>query len=138
MKDIRIFIASSEELLPEYNALAYLVLAKEEFEQRGFRVRLAKCEYGDSKMTVIMTEDRYLDEMYNCDAALVIFKNIAGKYNREELDKTLAKEAVGVDCIKVAQDPVQYRRCSGKEWPPPKERYLTTSLDYLGVLMMVI
>lgn len=101
MKDIRIFIASSKELNQERNELAFVVLAKEEeFAQRGLRVRLSKWEYVDPKMTAGRTEDRYLDEMYNCDAAMVIFKNIAGMYTREELDKALAREADGSDRIK--------------------------------------
>ena len=75
MKDIRIFVASSKELEKERNYLAFLVLAKEdEFAKRGLRVRLAKWEYVDPKMTEARTEDRYLDEMYNCDAALVRFE----------------------------------------------------------------
>lgn len=101
MKDIRIFIASSKELVQERNELSFLVLAKEdEFAQRGLRVRLAKWEYVDPKMTAGRTEDRYLDEMYNCDAAMVIFKNVAGKYTREELEKALAREAAGKDRLK--------------------------------------
>ena len=93
MKDIRIFIASSKELEKERNYLAFLVLAKEdEFAARGLHVRLAKWEYVDPKMTEARTEDRYLDEMYNCDAAFVLFRDIAGMYTREELDKALAKE----------------------------------------------
>jgi hypothetical protein len=64
MKDIRIFIASSKELEKERNYLAFLVLAHEDdFAKRGFRVRLAKWEYVDPKMTAARTEDRYLDEM---------------------------------------------------------------------------
>ena len=40
MKDIRIFVASSKELLPERNYLAYLALAYEgEFERRSSCVR---------------------------------------------------------------------------------------------------
>ena len=93
MKDIRIFVASSKELERERNELAYLVLAKEEeFAARGFRVRLAKWEYVDPRMTGGRTEDRYLDEMYDCDAAFVLFGDIAGMYTREELDKALARE----------------------------------------------
>ena len=96
MKDIRIFIASSRELVRERNALAFLVLAHEEaFAARGLRVRLAKWEYVDPKMTEARTEDRYLDEMYASDAALVLFRNIAGMYTREELDKALAAEKAG-------------------------------------------
>ena len=84
MKDIRIFIASSRELVRERNALAFLVLAHEEaFAARGLRVRLAKWEYVDPKMTEARTEDRYLDEMYDCDAAFVLFRDIAGMYTRE-------------------------------------------------------
>ena len=42
MKDIRIFVASSKELIAERNQLAFLVLSMEgEFAARGLRVRLA-------------------------------------------------------------------------------------------------
>ena len=79
MKDIRIFVASSKELLPERNALAYFVLAHEdEFEKRGFRVRLSKWEYVDPTMTEERTEDRYIDEMLNCDAVLMLFRHVLG------------------------------------------------------------
>ena len=61
MKEIRIFIASSMELLPERNYLSYLTQAHEaEFEKRGFRVRLSKWEYVDPSVTGGRTEDRYL------------------------------------------------------------------------------
>lgn len=83
MKDIRIFVASSKELERERNELAYLVLAKEEkFAARGLRVRLAKWEYVDPRMTGGRTEDRYLCEMYDCDAAFVLFRNIAAEAKR--------------------------------------------------------
>lgn len=43
MKDIRIFVASSKELIAERNQLAFLVLSMEgEFAARGLRVRLSK------------------------------------------------------------------------------------------------
>ncbi len=101
MKDIRIFIASSKELERERNALAFLVLSKEEeFAARGFRVRLAKWEYVDPKMTEARTEDRYLEEMCNCDAAFVLFRDIAGMYTREELDKALERERAGTSRLK--------------------------------------
>ena len=62
MKDVRILVASSRELERERNHLAFLVLAKEdEFAARGFRVRLAKWEYVDPKMTAERSEDRYLE-----------------------------------------------------------------------------
>ena len=104
MKDIRIFVASSKELERERNYLAFLVLAKEdEFAARGLRVRLAKWEYVDPKMTETRTEDRYLDEMYDCDAAFIFFRDIAGMYTREELDKALARERAGASRLKTHQ-----------------------------------
>ena len=104
MKDIRIFVASSKELERERNYLAFLVLEKEEgFAKRGLRVRLSKWEYVDPRMTEARTEDRYLDEMYNCDAALVLFRDIAGMYTREELDKALAREQTGSSRLKTHQ-----------------------------------
>ena len=101
MKDIRIFVASSKELERERNYLAYLVLSKEEeFAKRGLRVRLAKWEYVDPRLTEARTEDRYLDEMYDCDAAFVLFRDIAGMYTREELDKALVGEREGWSRLK--------------------------------------
>ena len=101
MKEIRIFVASSKELLPERNFLSYLTLAmKDEFERRGLRIRLSKWEYVDPRMTAERTEDRYIKEMYGCDAALVLFRNIAGIYTREELDKALAAEQSGTTRLK--------------------------------------
>ena len=48
MKDIRIFIASSKELVQERNELSFLVLAKEdEFAQRG--QRRAESEHPNSR-----------------------------------------------------------------------------------------
>lgn len=101
MKDIRVFVASSKELIAERNALAYLVLSKEEdFAARGFRVRLSKWEYVDPTMTEARTEDRYLDEMYNCDAVLMLFRHVLGKYTKEEVDKAIAAETAGTSRIK--------------------------------------
>lgn len=89
MKDLRIFLASSKEL--ECNELAFLVLAKEEeFAARGLRVRSGKWECVDPRLTRVRTEDRDLDEMYDCEAAFMLFWDIAGMYTREELDKALA------------------------------------------------
>lgn len=52
MKDVRIFVASSKELLPDRNALAYFALAYEdEFAKRGLRMWLSKWEYIDLSMT---------------------------------------------------------------------------------------
>ena len=96
LKDIRIFVASSKELVAERNALAFLVLAKEdEFERRGLRVRLSKWEYVDPTMTEARTEDRYLEEMYACDGALVLFRSVLGMYTREEMEKALDRERSG-------------------------------------------
>ena len=101
MKDIRIFVASSKELIAERNQLAFLVLSmEEEFAARGLRVRLAKWEYVDPKMTEERTEDRYLEEMYDSDAALVLFKTLIGKYTREETEKALERERGGYARLK--------------------------------------
>ena len=88
MKEIRIFVASSKELLPERNYLSYLTLAhEEEFEKRNFRVRLSKWEYFDPNMTAGRTEDRYLEEMLQCDGVMVLFRNVLGRYTEEEMTK---------------------------------------------------
>ena len=101
MKDIRIFVASSKELLLERNYLAYLALAYEgEFERLGFRVRLSKWEYVDPTMTEARTEDRYLDEMLDCDAVLMMFRHVLGMYTKEEVDKAIAAEVAGTSRIK--------------------------------------
>ncbi|MBQ7693529.1 MAG: ATP-binding protein, partial [Lentisphaeria bacterium] len=101
MKEIRIFIASSQELLPERNYLSYLTLVhEEEFEKRGLAVRLSKWEYVDPRMTGERTEDRYLDEMLQCDAVMILFKNILGKYTEEEMTKAIAAERAGTTRLK--------------------------------------
>lgn len=101
MREIRIFVASSSELLSERNRLAYLVLAHEaDFEGRGLRVRLSKWEYVDPAMTEERSEDRYLNEMLGCDAALVLFKNVLGKYTEEEVVKAIAAEKQGNSRLK--------------------------------------
>ena len=101
MKDIRIFVASSKELIAERNQLAFLVLSmEEEFARRGLRVRLAKWEYVDPRMTEERTEDRYLEEMYDSDAALILFKTLIGKYTREETEKALERERGGYARLK--------------------------------------
>ncbi len=82
MKDIRIFVASSKELIAERNQLAFLVLSMEE------------------EMTEERTEDRYLEEMYDSDAALVLFKTLIGKYTREETEKALERERGGYARLK--------------------------------------
>ena len=101
MKDIRIFVASSKELERERNYLAFLVLSnEEEFAKRGFRLRLAKWEYIDPRMTVERTEDRYLAEMNDCDAALILFRNVVGIFTCEEMDKALEVEQTGMMRLK--------------------------------------
>lgn len=101
MKDIRIFVASSKELVAERNQLSYLVLAMEdEFEKRGLRVRLSKWEYVDPTMTEARTEDRYLEEMLDCDGVLMLFRRVLGMYTKEEVDKAIAAETAGSSRIK--------------------------------------
>ena len=101
MKDIRIFVASSKELVAERNQLSYLVLALEdEFEKRGLRVRLSKWEYVDPTMTEARTEDRYLEEMLDCDGVLMLFRRVLGMYTKEEVDKAIAAETAGSSRIK--------------------------------------
>ena len=96
MKEVRIFIASSKELVRERNYLAYLTIAlSDDFERRGLRVRLSKWEYVDPTMTKERTEDRYIEEMLKSDAALVLFKNVLGKYTQEELKSAEEAEVAG-------------------------------------------
>lgn len=101
MKEIRIFVASSRELLQERNYLSYLLLLNEEaFERSGFRVKLSKWEYVDPMMTEERTEDRYLAEMMNSDAAIVLYKNVLGKYTQEEYEKAVLSITHGRERLK--------------------------------------
>ena len=96
MKDIRIFVASSCEMVAERNALAYFAIAHEdEFAGRGLRVRLSKWEYVDPTMAVGPKEDEYLKELRDSDGALILFQKVLGKFTRQEYEETLEYEKSG-------------------------------------------
>ena len=96
MKDIRIFVASSCEMVAERNALAYFAIAHEdEFAGRGLRVRLSKWEYVDPTMATGPKEDEYLKELRDSDGALILFQKVLGKFTRQEYDEALEYEKTG-------------------------------------------
>ena len=87
MKTIKIFLASSEELSPEREKMADLVLHLNKlFKGRGIELDLEKWEYLDASMSGKRKQDEYNDVLHQCDICMVLFWRRFGSYTGEELD----------------------------------------------------
>ena len=87
MKTIKIFLASSEELSPEREKMADLVLHLNKlFKGRGLVLDLEKWEYLDASMSGKRKQDEYNDVLHQCDICMVLFWRRFGSYTGEELD----------------------------------------------------
>ena len=87
MKTIKIFLASSEELSPEREKMADLVLHLNKlFKGRGLELDLEKWEYLDASMSDKRKQDEYNDVLHQCDICMVLFWRRFGSYTGEELD----------------------------------------------------
>ena len=87
MKNIKIFLASSEELQPEREKMADLVLHLNKlFKGRGLSLDLEKWEYLDASMSGIRKQDEYNEVLHQCDICMVMFWRRFGSYTGEELE----------------------------------------------------
>ena len=116
MKEIKIFVASSCEFHAERAHLSYLVLkSREEYAKRGFVIVLSKWEDVDPTLTDRRTEDRYLDEMCDCDGVLILLGEKIGNYTKEEFDKAIECERKGSGRIQGHAILFDQRRPLGKD-----------------------
>lgn len=86
MKTIKVFLASSDELLDErlqfdslFNHLNRI------FRPRGLYLELSKWEYLDSSMGPKHKQEEYNEELKTCELCLVIYWTKFGEYTGEEL-----------------------------------------------------
>lgn len=84
---VQIFIASSLELKPERQELAYMV-SQLNVLLEGFDIyiRIVKWEYVDSSMSYRHKQEDYNDELKNSDLCFFLFWTRLGIYTQEELN----------------------------------------------------
>ena len=86
-KTIKIFIASSDELVNDRNAFGNLVRRLDKiYEQKGIRIELFEWEDYDAAYNDRRKQDEYNDQVRACDMFLAFFHIKAGKYTIEEFD----------------------------------------------------
>lgn len=86
-KTIKIFIASSDELVNDRNAFGNLVRRLDKiYEQKGIRIELFEWEDYDAAYNDRRKQDEYNDQVRACDMFLALFHIKAGKYTIEEFD----------------------------------------------------
>jgi len=87
MKTIKIFLASSEELIDDRNAFGNLVRRLDKiYEKRGIRIELFEWEDYDAAYNYRRKQDEYNDQIKASDMFLALFHTKAGKFTIEEFD----------------------------------------------------
>ena len=91
-RSIKIFLASSDELVNDRNAFGNLVRRLDKiYEKRGIRIELFEWEDYDSAYNFRRKQDEYNDEVRASDMFIALFHKKAGKYTVEEFN--VASEA---------------------------------------------
>lgn len=87
MKTIKIFLASSEELMDDRNAFGNLVRKLDKiYEKRGIRIELFEWEDYDAAYNNCRKQDEYNAKIKASDMFLALFHTKAGKFTIEEFD----------------------------------------------------
>ena len=87
MKTIKIFLASSEELIDDRNAFGNLVRRLDKiYEKRGIRIELFEWEDYDAAYNDRRKQEEYNDQIKASDMFLALFHTKAGKFTIEEFD----------------------------------------------------
>ena len=87
MKEIKVFLASSEEL--KYDRLAFSDLIRKLdniYEKRGIRIRLFQWEDFDAAYNDKRKQDEYNEYVKQSDLFLALFRTKAGKFTVEEFE----------------------------------------------------
>lgn len=87
MKEIKVFLASSEEL--KYDRLAFSDLIRKLdniYEKRGIRIRLFQWEDFDAAYNDKRKQDEYNEYVKQSDLFLALFRTKAGQFTVEELE----------------------------------------------------
>ena len=90
MKNITVFLASSDELKNDRNSFHSLVASLDEiFEPRGYRIRCRRWEDFSAFCTGTRTQDDYNRIVRASDICICMFHRKAGEYTIEEFNKAL-------------------------------------------------
>ena len=144
---IKIFVASSNELQAEREALAGCELRLNGWlVDRGEeeRVERSMWEYQDSSMGVERKQDEYNRELRNCDAVMALFWRKFGEYTEEEFQTALAERRHGgrvrrvevwfkeAEDGEVSAELASFRGRLAREWRVREKRF--ASMDELRAL----
>ena len=90
MKNITVFLASSDELKNDRNSFHSLVASLDEiFEPRGYRIRCRRWEDFSAFCTGTRTQDDYNRIVRASDICICMFRRKAGEYTIEEFNQAL-------------------------------------------------
>ena len=90
MKNITVFLASSDELKNDRNSFHSLVASLDEiFEPRGYRIRCRRWEDFSAFCTGSRTQDDYNSIVRASDICICMFHRKAGEYTIEEFNQAL-------------------------------------------------
>ena len=85
MQSIKIFLASSDELVHERLVFSRIALEiGAQLREREMRIDLVKWEYLDSSMGPIRKQEEYNRELATCNIVFVMFWRRFGEYTEEE------------------------------------------------------
>ena len=88
MKNITVFLASSDELKNDRNSFHSLVASLDEiFEPRGYRIRCRRWEDFSAFCTGTRTQDDYNRIVRASDICICMFHRKAGEYTIEEFNR---------------------------------------------------
>lgn len=105
MKTIKIFLASSEELIDDRNAFGNLVRRLDKiYEKRGIRIDLFEWEDFDAAYNDRRKQDEYNEQIKASDMFLALFHTKAGRFTIEEFN-------VATDEFKKHASPKIYTYC---------------------------
>lgn len=87
MKEIKVFLASSEELANERKEIADLVLNLNEiYSDKDISIKLIKWEYLGKTYNGVRKQEEYNQAVRSCDIFLGLFYTKAGEFTVEEFD----------------------------------------------------
>lgn len=87
MKTIKIFLASSEELINDRKEFGNLIRRLDDiYQKRGIHIQLIMWEDLDMTFQDRRKQDEYNDAIRQCHIFVALFYKLAGKYTREELE----------------------------------------------------
>ena len=86
-KTVRIFLASSKELLEDRDAFdLYFRQQNDRLRKEGLYLEIVRWENGLDAMSATRSQDEYNQRIRNCDIFVSLFKTKTGKYTKEEFD----------------------------------------------------